>query len=154
MTSLYYDLDRLAHKMAEEMRRSGVHLTPSNYGILASADLETGGLVLFPNNLDEGMSWGHSWSNATRAVTKEYSNGTRFYQETDHGGNVLKELTFNDERDRTVMVIIMDHKTAYLSDAEQEKITREFYPGTLCDVDCTRLSEPRYPEWVVIHPAP
>ena len=67
---------------------------------------------------------------------------------------MLKELTFNDERDRTVMVIIMDHKTAYLSDAEQEKITREFYPGTLCDVDCTRLSEPRYPEWVVIHPAP
>ena len=148
----HYDLDRLTHQMSDAMRRSGVHLTPGNYGTLTSADLETGTLVFFPNNVDDGMSWGHSWSNATKAVTKEYSNGTRFWQRTDHDGNVLKEFTINDERDKVIMVIIMDHKTGYLSDDELERIKREFYPETLCDVDCTRISEPELPEGVLFPP--
>ena len=148
----HYDLDRLTHRMADAMRESGVHLTSANYVILASADLGAGALVFFPNNLDEGMSWGHSWSNASKAVTKEYSNGTRFWQRTDHDGNVLKEFTFHDDRDKLIMVIVMDHKTGYLSDEEQKRITREFFPETLCDVDCTRLSEPKIPEGVLFPP--
>ena len=125
----HYDLDRIVHRLFWEMRESDVYLTHNNYGLLMSADWDAHGTVLFPNT-DGGRGGGKSWSpEGGAAYHDDYPNGTRLYRLEDPDGNVLREIAFHGERDKVVMVMVIDFKTDYLTASERDRITEEFYSG-------------------------
>lgn len=124
----HYDLDRLTHMLFYEMRESDTYLTHRNFGLLMSADWDNESIILFPNNLSDGGSWGTGWSPNSTSYTREYPNGTRLYKLVDPDGNTLREIAFHDKRDKVVMMVITSYKGDYLTAAEWDRINREFYP--------------------------
>lgn len=124
----HYDLDRIVHRLFWEMRESDVYLTHNNYGLLMSADWDADGTVLFPN-LDNGTGSGIGGSpGGGTSYTHDYPNGTRLYRLEDPDGSVLREIAFYGERDRVVVVAIIDYKADYLTASERDRIAKEFYP--------------------------
>ena len=124
----HHDLDRAVHRLFWEMRESGIYMTHNNYGLLMSADWDGKMIVLFPNDLDNGSSSsGMGWSPESTTYRDYYPNGTRSYRMVDPEGITLREIAFHDERDKVVMMAIIDYKKDHLTASELDRINREFY---------------------------
>ncbi len=132
----HYDLDRTVHRLFWEMRESDTYLTHRNYMLLMSADRGGEMIALYPNDLDNGSSSsGMGWSPESTSYRDYYPNGTRIYRVVDSEGITLREIAFHDERDKVVMMAIIDYKKDYLTASERDRINKEFYPDDPHDED-------------------